>query len=186
MDQVPSHLSHTPARVRRSEESAQPTGGRVRRQCVINSDHDVRAIAARIDVVQDMMHDGGILKVMSKMGISTLASYKGAQIFEALGIDDTVVDRCFKGTASRVRGVTFEIIAEDAFRFHETALKIGSQRQQVIASNMANADTPRYQASDVKSRLKKSVGWDFDLQEVPDHADEVDRIVDEVYRRNRK
>ncbi|KAI1844141.1 hypothetical protein JX266_009625 [Neoarthrinium moseri] len=63
--------------------------------------------------------DGGILKVMSKMGISTLASYKGAQIFEALGIDDDVVERCFKGTASRIKGATFEIIAEDAFRFHE-------------------------------------------------------------------
>ncbi|OIW27432.1 glutamate synthase [Coniochaeta ligniaria NRRL 30616] len=63
--------------------------------------------------------DGGILKVMSKMGISTLASYKGAQIFEALGIDDTVVDRCFKGTASRIKGITFELIAEDALRFHE-------------------------------------------------------------------
>jgi glutamate synthase (NADPH/NADH) len=63
--------------------------------------------------------DGGILKVMSKMGISTLQSYKGAQIFEALGIDDTVVDRCFAGTATRVRGMTFELIAEDAFAFHE-------------------------------------------------------------------
>ncbi|RYP52609.1 hypothetical protein DL768_002259 [Monosporascus sp. mg162] len=63
--------------------------------------------------------DGGILKVMSKMGISTLASYKGAQIFEALGIDDEVVERCFKGTASRIKGATFELIAEDAFRFHE-------------------------------------------------------------------
>ncbi|KAI8630887.1 glutamate synthase [Xylariaceae sp. FL1651] len=63
--------------------------------------------------------DGGILKVMSKMGISTLASYKGAQIFEALGIDDEVVERSFRGTASRIKGVTFQLIAEDAFRFHE-------------------------------------------------------------------
>ncbi|KAK6596797.1 glutamate synthase [Botrytis cinerea] len=63
--------------------------------------------------------DGGILKVMSKMGISTLASYKGAQIFEALGVDDSVVDRCFRGTATRIKGITFEQIAEDAFRFHE-------------------------------------------------------------------
>ena len=63
--------------------------------------------------------DGGILKVMSKMGISTLASYKGAQIFEALGLDDSVIDRCFAGTASRIRGLTFEKIAEDAFAFHE-------------------------------------------------------------------
>ena len=63
--------------------------------------------------------DGGILKVMSKMGISTLQSYKGAQIFEALGIDDSVVDRCFSGTATRIRGLTFEAIARDAFAFHE-------------------------------------------------------------------
>ncbi|KAK2682549.1 hypothetical protein RAB80_000495 [Fusarium oxysporum f. sp. vasinfectum] len=63
--------------------------------------------------------DGGILKVMSKMGISTLASYKGAQIFEILGLDETVVERCFRGTASRIQGMTFELIAEEAFRFHE-------------------------------------------------------------------
>lgn len=63
--------------------------------------------------------DGGILKVMSKMGISTLQSYKGAQIFESLGIDDSVVDRCFTGTASRIKGMTFELIAQDAFAFHE-------------------------------------------------------------------
>ena len=63
--------------------------------------------------------DGGILKVMSKMGISTLASYKGAQIFEALGLDDEVVERCFRGTASRIKGTTFEILAEDRFRLHE-------------------------------------------------------------------
>lgn len=63
--------------------------------------------------------DGGILKVMSKIGISTLQSYKGAQIFEALGIDDSVIERCFVGTASRIRGLTFEQIAQDAFAFHE-------------------------------------------------------------------
>ncbi|QRG37974.1 hypothetical protein FDK38_002363 [Candidozyma auris] len=63
--------------------------------------------------------DAGILKVMSKMGISTLASYKGAQIFEALGIDNSVIDRCFAGTASRIKGITFEYIAQDAFSLHE-------------------------------------------------------------------
>ena len=63
--------------------------------------------------------DGGILKVMSKMGISTLPSYKGAQIFEALGVDDSVVDRCFTGTATRIKGMTFEVIALDALAFHE-------------------------------------------------------------------
>ena len=63
--------------------------------------------------------DGGILKVMSKMGISTLQSYKGAQIYEALGVDNSVVDRCFTGTATRISGMTFELIAQDAFAFHE-------------------------------------------------------------------
>lgn len=63
--------------------------------------------------------DGGILKVMSKMGISTLQSYKGAQIFEALGLDTTVVDRCFAGTASRIKGSTFELLAMDALEFHD-------------------------------------------------------------------
>jgi glutamate synthase (NADPH/NADH) len=73
--------------------------------------------------------DGGILKVMSKMGISTLQSYKGAQIFEALGIDDSVVNRCFAGTATRIRGLTFELIAQDAFAFHEKGFPTRPIRQ---------------------------------------------------------
>ena len=60
----------------------------------------------------------GMLKVMAKMGISTLQSYKGAQIFEALGIQDEVIDLCFTGTASRVQGIGFEVIAEEALRRH--------------------------------------------------------------------
>ncbi len=60
----------------------------------------------------------GILKVMGKMGISTLQSYKGAQIFEAVGLCDEVVDRCFSGTPSRVQGVGFKILAEEALRRH--------------------------------------------------------------------
>ncbi|KAI8803027.1 hypothetical protein BJ742DRAFT_857935 [Cladochytrium replicatum] len=63
----------------------------------------------------------GIKKVMSKMGISTLQSYKGAQIFEALGIDLPVINKCFTGTASRVKGSGFELLAVDAFELHERA-----------------------------------------------------------------
>ncbi|RKO97526.1 putative glutamate synthase Glt1, partial [Caulochytrium protostelioides] len=63
----------------------------------------------------------GIKKVMSKMGISTLQSYKGAQIFEALGLDHDIVNACFAGTASRIRGVDFAMVALDAFAFHELA-----------------------------------------------------------------
>jgi hypothetical protein len=43
-----------------------------------------------------------------------------------------------------------------------------------------------YKAGDVKSRLRKTVDWDFDLSDVPDHTSEVDRIVDDVYKRNQK
>jgi glutamate synthase (NADPH/NADH) large chain len=61
----------------------------------------------------------GLLKVMGKMGISTLQSYKGAQIFEAVGIDEDVIERCFSGTPSRIRGVNFAVLAEEAIRRHE-------------------------------------------------------------------
>jgi glutamate synthase (NADPH/NADH) large chain len=61
----------------------------------------------------------GLLKVMGKMGISTLQSYKGAQIFEAVGIDDEVIDRCFSGTPSRIRGIGFDVIAQEALMRHE-------------------------------------------------------------------
>ncbi|XP_018340976.1 PREDICTED: putative glutamate synthase [NADPH] isoform X2 [Trachymyrmex septentrionalis] len=61
----------------------------------------------------------GIAKVMAKMGISTLQSYKGAQIFEAVGLADEVIDKCFKGTHSRIGGVTFDILGKEAFQRHQ-------------------------------------------------------------------
>ncbi len=60
----------------------------------------------------------GILKVMAKMGISTLQSYKGAQIFEALGLKSEIIDKCFVGTASRIQGVSFDVVAEETLRRH--------------------------------------------------------------------
>ena len=57
--------------------------------------------------------DKGILKIMSKIGISTLQSYQGAQIFEALGLATEVVDKCFKGTISRIEGIGFDGIAQE-------------------------------------------------------------------------
>ena len=63
----------------------------------------------------------GILKVMAKMGISALQSYCGAQIFEAIGLDKSVVDRYFTGTLSRVSGIGLDVIAEEARQRHERA-----------------------------------------------------------------
>ncbi len=61
----------------------------------------------------------GMLKVMAKMGISTLHSYKGAQIFEAVGLADSVIERCFVGTPSRIQGAGFDTLAEELLRRHQ-------------------------------------------------------------------
>jgi len=61
----------------------------------------------------------GMLKVMAKMGISTLHSYKGAQIFEAVGLEESVVERCFAGTPSRIKGADFDTLAEELIRRHQ-------------------------------------------------------------------
>ncbi|HAH38613.1 MAG TPA: glutamate synthase subunit alpha, partial [Algoriphagus sp.] len=63
----------------------------------------------------------GLLKVLSKMGISTLQSYQGAQIFEAIGLGPEVIDRCFKGTISRISGVSFDELAEEVLIRHRAA-----------------------------------------------------------------
>lgn len=63
----------------------------------------------------------GLLKVMSKMGISTYMSYCGAQIFEAIGLNRALVDKYFKGTASNVEGIGLFDVAEEALRLHRMA-----------------------------------------------------------------
>jgi glutamate synthase (NADPH) large chain len=63
----------------------------------------------------------GLLKVLSKMGISTLQSYQGAQIFEAIGLGPEVIDRCFKGTVSRISGISFDELAEEVLIRHQAA-----------------------------------------------------------------
>jgi len=63
----------------------------------------------------------GVLKVMSKMGISTVASYTGAQVFEALGLGQAVVDDYFTGTSSRLGGVGLDVLAAEVAARHRTA-----------------------------------------------------------------
>ncbi|MDX1941743.1 MAG: glutamate synthase large subunit [Saprospiraceae bacterium] len=63
----------------------------------------------------------GLLKIMSKIGISTFQSYQGAQIFEALGIHKSVIDECFTGTVSRIQGIGFDEIAREAIARHQMA-----------------------------------------------------------------
>ncbi|MEQ9004908.1 MAG: glutamate synthase large subunit, partial [Pseudomonadales bacterium] len=91
----------------------------------INSDDDV-VYAYRKGVAK------GMLKVMAKMGISTLQSYKGAQIFEAVGLADDVVERAFIGTASRVQGVGLAVLAEEMQRRHEIGYPTRAQNVRVL------------------------------------------------------
>ncbi len=67
----------------------------------------------------------GVLKVMSKMGVSTVASYTGAQIFECVGLSQSVVDKYFTGTTSKLGGIELDVIAEEVARRHATAYPRG-------------------------------------------------------------
>ena len=81
----------------------------------------------------------GLLKTFSKMGISTLQSYRGAQVFEAVGLNKSLVDAYFSGTASRIEGVGLDVLAREALMKHayayqpltdsETDLVVGGQYQ---------------------------------------------------------
>ncbi|QDV27224.1 glutamate synthase large subunit [Aureliella helgolandensis] len=77
----------------------------------------------------------GILKVMAKMGISTLQSYKGAQIFEAIGLKDEVIDKCFTHTPSRVQGVDFSVLAEETLRRHSIGFPLRKEFALPTLSN---------------------------------------------------
>ena len=73
--------------------------------------------------VDDYTHAvlSGIVKIASKMGISTIQSYQGSQIFEAIGIFKEVIDKYFTNTVSRVEGITLEDISEDVDECHSEA-----------------------------------------------------------------
>ncbi len=75
----------------------------------------------------------GLLKTFSKMGISTLQSYRGAQVFEAIGLDKEVVDSYFAGTASRLGGVSLGVLAREAQMRHEHGFRPVSESETTLA-----------------------------------------------------
>jgi glutamate synthase (NADPH) large chain len=75
----------------------------------------------------------GLLKVFSKMGISTLQSYRGAQVFEAIGLNEDLIDRYFTGTASRIEGVGLDVLAREAAMKHEHSLEPVTQVDTELA-----------------------------------------------------
>jgi glutamate synthase (ferredoxin) len=75
----------------------------------------------------------GVVKTMAKMGISTIQSYHGAQIFEAVGLDSKVVDKYFTWTPSRIQGVGLEVIAEEALARHQRAFPVREVNEELDA-----------------------------------------------------
>lgn len=78
-------------------------------------------IQARVNFRKGL--DKGLLKILSKMGISTIVSYRGAQLFEAVGLSEEVVSLCFKGVQSRIKGATFADLAADQAQLAANAFK---------------------------------------------------------------
>jgi glutamate synthase (ferredoxin) len=76
----------------------------------------------------------GVIKVMSKIGISTIQSYRGAQIFEALGVSNAVIDKYFTATASRIGGIDLNVIAKEALMRHQTAYDFHDAEQRSLRS----------------------------------------------------
>lgn len=86
----------------------------------------------------------GLLKVFSKMGISTLRSYHGAQIFESIGVSQEVVDQYFTGTTSKIGGVGIKEICKEATMFHETAYKTDNAPEPFRFENSGNYAWRKY------------------------------------------
>ena len=109
--------------------------------CKMNTDGLVEAKASREFTDDEVIKNyrkaaaKGLLKVFSKMGISTLQSYKGAQVFEAVGLADEIVDRCFTGTTTRIQGTGFEALYRDIERFHESAYPESSSNEAPLVQS---------------------------------------------------
>ena len=89
------------------------------RYAIANGDLDLPADKACENFLKANLN--GVIKTMSKMGISTIASYRGAQIFEAIGLNQSVIDAYFTNTASRVEGIGLDAIAKDIQTRHTKA-----------------------------------------------------------------
>ncbi|MBM7583987.1 glutamate synthase (NADPH/NADH) large chain [Bacillus pakistanensis] len=121
----------------------------------------------------------GVVKVMSKMGISTIQSYRGAQIFEAVGISSNVIERYFCGTASQLGGIELETIAQEALLVHKKAYKDTLNETLDSGSNFQWRKTGEHHAFNPKTI--HTLQWacrkgDYDLYKQYSHAANEERI----------
>ncbi len=105
----------------------------------------------------------GLFKVMSKMGISTIRSYRGAKIFEAIGLSEELSNAYFGGLPSRIGGIRLEEIARDAvFSVESGKLKVESSMQQEDVANSQNSSQPNnFQLSTLNFQLNNRGVYSF-------------------------
>ncbi len=111
----------------------------------------------------------GIVKIASKMGISTIQSYQGSKIFEAIGIDATVIDKYFTNTVSRIGGITLKDIAEDVNELHSAAYDpLGLETDLTLESRgrhkmRSGADSHLYNPVTIHLLQESTKRGDYDL-----------------------
>ena len=107
--------------------------------------------------------DKGLFKVMSKMGISTIASYRGAQLYEIVGLHELVVEKCFTGTTSRVSGSDFAVLQADQHTLLIRAWNSRKQREQGGLLKYIHGSEYHAYNPDVIAALQKAVqGGSYD------------------------
>jgi glutamate synthase (NADPH) large chain len=99
----------------------------------------------------------GILKVMSKMGISTYQSYCGAQIFDAVGLSSAFVEKYFTGTATTIEGVGLAEVAEEAVRRHATGLWRQPDLQRRCSMSAGSTNTPARRGTRLDAAERRQV-----------------------------
>jgi len=125
----------------------------------------------------------GMLKVMGKMGISTLQSYKGAQIFESVGLKDEVIDRCFTHTPSRVQGVDFRVLAKETLRRHALGYP---ERREEHSSTLPNPGEFHWRAEGEKHGWEPHAIADLQVAARANNEDAYWRFSKHINDENRK
>ncbi|MDA9014339.1 glutamate synthase large subunit [Porticoccaceae bacterium] len=102
----------------------------------------------------------GLLKILSKMGISTIASYRGALLFEAVGLSDEIIDLCFPGLTSRIQGASFADLQQDQLELSGTAWKMRKPINQGGLLKYVHGEEYHAYNPDVVQTMHKAVQHD--------------------------
>ncbi|WP_028536154.1 glutamate synthase large subunit [Paludibacterium yongneupense] len=145
-------------------------------QCIIEMVNNGEVAGKVADALQHYRKgiNKGLLKVLSKMGISTVASYRGSQLFEAVGIHEEVIDLCLKGTVSRISGSSFDDFASDQEKQSRFAFNPMREMSQGGLLKYVHGEEYHAYNPDVVMQLQKAVqNGDYEAYQV--YADYVNK-----------